>query len=226
MDYYFLIFMIPALLLSLAASAGVRSTYAKYSKVLSQRGMTGRDAAEYVLRSHSITDVNVVPIPGELTDHFDPRNRTIGLSEGVYNSTSVAALGVAAHEAGHAVQHQEQYWPIRVRNAILPVASIGSSLSWYLILFGLILDFLFLAELGVAFFGIAVLFQLITLPVEFNASRRAMTALETGGILSSEELSKTGKVLRAAAMTYVAALAVSILQLLRYVLMVSGRRRD
>ncbi|MCX7615226.1 MAG: zinc metallopeptidase [Clostridiales bacterium] len=218
--------LIPAFLFMMFAQFSVNSTFKKYSQIRSSRGMTGADAAEAVLRQSGITNVRIERISGKLTDHFDPRNNVIRLSDNVFSSTSIAAAGVAAHEAGHAVQYANGYTPIKLRNAIIPVTNIGSWLAWPLIFIGLIFTaFQSLALLGVFLFATVVVFQLVTLPVEFNASRRALIALEGGGILYDEELNGARKVLRAAAMTYVAALAVSLAQLLRILIMISGNRR-
>ncbi len=216
-------------IICMIASARVKSTYNKYSKYRSMSGMTGAQAAERILNSAGIYDVEIRHISGSLTDNYNPGNKTLNLSDSVYSSTSVAAVGVAAHECGHAIQHQKSYAPLAVRSAIVPVANIGSTLAWPLILIGLFFGRStgsFLISLGILCFSFAVLFQLVTLPVEFNASRRAMTLLETQGILGQEELKYTGKVLRAAALTYVAGAAAAILQLLRLVLLFGGRDRD
>ena len=224
-DIWYIVLVIPALILSIYAQAKVKSTYAKYSKVMSRRGMTANDAVAQILRTNNIGDVSVQPIAGELTDHYSPNEKIIRLSEGVYGKTSVAALGIAAHEAGHTVQHYSNYGPINFRNALVPVANIGSTLSMPLILIGLVFNFELLINLGIIFFGLATLFHLVTLPVELNASSRALKALESGGALNDEELKMTKKVLSAAALTYVAALAVSFAQLLRLIL-ISRRRND
>ncbi len=211
------------------ASARVKSTYNKYSSYRSMSGMTGAQAAERILNAAGIYDVQIRHISGSLTDNYNPGNKTLNLSDAVYGSTSVAAVGVAAHECGHAIQHQKNYAPLSIRSAIVPVANIGSTLAWPLILIGLFFTRStgsVLINLGILCFSFAVLFQLVTLPVEFNASRRAMSLLETQGILGQEELKYTGKVLRAAALTYVASAAAAILQLLRLVLLVGGRDRD
>ena len=194
----------------------------------SSSGLTGAQAAMSVLRNHGVFDVSVGQIAGTLTDNFDPRKKHISLSQVVYDGSSVAALGVACHEAGHAVQYAEGYTPIKIRNTILPVANFGSGLSVPLIFVGFLFNWGILVDIGIALFMFVVLFQLVTLPVEFDASRRAVKSLESSGMLSSEELSGTKKVLRAAAMTYVAAFAVSLAQLLRLILIASGnnRRRD
>ncbi len=211
------------------ASARVKSTYNKYSSYRSMSGMTGAQAAERILNAAGIYDVQIRHISGSLTDNYNPGNKTLNLSDAVYGSTSVAAVGVAAHECGHAIQHQKNYAPLSIRSAIVPVANIGSTLAWPLILIGLFFTRStgsVLINLGILCFSFAVLFQLVTLPVEFNASRRAMSLLETQGILGQEELKYTGKVLRAAALTYVASAAAAILQLLRLVLLFGGRDRD
>lgn len=224
MDFWFLILVVPAMLLSLAAQGAVNSSYRKYSGLSSSRGITGREAAEMILRSNGIYNVRVEPVRGNLTDHYSPREQVIRLSEGVYDSSSIAAIGIASHEAGHAVQHHVGYVPIKIRNAVVPVANIGSTLAFPLILIGFILSSALLLDLGVIFFSFTTLFQLVTLPVEFNASSRAVQAIETNGALYEQELSGAKKVLRAAAMTYVAALAVSFAQLLRFFLMTRNRR--
>lgn len=191
--------------------------------------MTGKEAAQRVLRSAGIMDVTVRHVSGSLTDHYDPRNKTLNLSDSVYDSTSVAAIGVAAHECGHAIQHQKDYAPLSIRSAIVPVANIGSTLAWPLIIIGLLFSSAtgsFLIKLGIICFSLAVLFQLVTLPVEFDASRRAVNILGSTGILSEEELPMTKKVLGAAALTYVAGAAAAILQLLRLMLLFGGRNDD
>lgn len=211
------------------ASARVKSTYRKYSSYRSMTGMTGAQAAQRLLNNAGIYDVSIHHVSGELTDHYNPAKKTLNLSDSVYNSTSVAAIGVAAHECGHAIQHQKGYVPLKLRSAIVPVANIGSTLAWPLILIGLLFtreSSIFFINLGIICFSFAVIFQLVTLPVEFNASRRALVALETQGILSESEVPYTRKVLGAAALTYVASAAAAILQLLRLVLLFGGRRRD
>jgi len=218
-----LLWMLPIILLSALASGAVQANYAKYSKVFSRRGITGAQVAEQILRANGISDVRVTRISGNLSDHYHPKQKYIGLSEGVYDSTSVAALGIAAHEAGHAVQYARDYAPIKFRGAILPVANFASQFSWIVIFIGLLLSDV-VAIVGLALFGITVLFQLLTLPVEFNASRRAVAVLENG-YLDGEELAGAKKVLTAAAMTYVVALLASLWQMLRYVLIIFGGRR-
>ena len=223
MDYWYLILVVPAIIFSLIASAGVNSTFKKYSKVASRMGLTGAESARRVLMANGVTDVRIERVAGDLTDHFDPKTNTIRLSESVYDANTVAAVGVAAHEAGHAVQYAVGYGPIKFRMAIIPVTQIGSNLAMPLVLIGLLLSSQALAMVGVCAFALSTLFQLVTLPVEFNASSRAIRTLETTGA-SEEEIAGSKKVLRAAAMTYVAALAVSLANLLRLFLIVSGRR--
>ncbi|MFR3727347.1 zinc metallopeptidase [Lacrimispora sp.] len=234
MGYYFdptLIFVIIGAVLSMAASARVSSTYNKYSKVRSMSGMTGAEAAKRLLNSQGIYDVQVRPVSGQLTDHYDPRSKTVNLSDSVYGSTSVAAIGVAAHECGHAMQDNRGYVPLKLRGAIVPVANIGSQAAFPIILLGFFIGGVGspLVNVGLILFSLAVVFQLVTLPVEFNASRRAITLLGQVGILGTEELGHTKKVLGAAALTYVAALAATVLQLARLVFLfggVGGRRND
>ncbi len=211
--------------LSMWASARVNSTFQKYSKVRSMTGMTGAEAAQRLLRSQGIYDVTIRHVKGQLTDHYDPRTKTVNLSDGVYDSASVAALGVAAHECGHAMQADQSYLPLKLRTAIVPVVNFGSKLSWPLIFIGLLIGGFGspIVTLGIWMFVLVVLFQLITLPVEFNASRRAVTLLDSVGILSGDEVGYTKKVLGAAALTYVASAMGSILQLLRLVILF-GRR--
>ncbi len=228
--YYFdptYLLIIIGVVLSLLASARLRSTYAKYSRVRSRTGMTGAQAAERLLHAEGIYDVRIEHISGNLTDHYSPNEKVLRLSDGVYNSTSVAAIGVAAHECGHAVQHKENYVPLKIRGSMVPAVNIGAQLSWPLILIGIIFGSAgFLVQLGIILFSLTVLFQLVTLPVEFNASSRALAALQRHNILYAEEAKSTRKVLKAAALTYVAAAAASILQLLRLLLLFGGRRND
>lgn len=216
------------LVICLGASAKMKSTFSKYSRVRNHAGMTGRDAAEQVLRRAGIYDVRVEHISGNLTDHYDPRTKVLRLSDATYSSTSVAAVGVAAHECGHAIQHATGYAPLQLRSFLVPVANFGSSIAWPLILIGLIFNnqssVLFL-NLGIFAFSLAVLFQLVTLPVEFNASRRAVQILGGSGMLYGEEIDATKKVLTAAALTYVAGTTSAILQLLRLILISNSRRR-
>ncbi len=213
-------------LLSMWASARVKSTFSKYSRVRSMTGMTGAEAARRLLNSQGIFDVAIEAVPGQLTDHYDPRTKTLRLSEPVYQSASVSAIGVAAHECGHAIQDNVGYVPLKLRGAFVPVANLGSQLSWPLILIGLIIGGMgsTMVNIGIWMFVLVVLFQVITLPVELNASRRAVVLLDQMGILHGEEVGQTRKVLGAAALTYVAAVAASILQLLRLVILFGGRR--
>lgn len=221
---YYLVII--AMLLSVFASIGVKSTFAKYEKMKTARGITGAEAARKVLDMNGLQNVRVERVSGELTDHFDPRSNVIRLSDSTYSNTSVAAVGVAAHEAGHAVQYAVGYTPIKIRNAIVPVVNIGSSLAMPLFILGLVLNFLNLAYLGVFMFSFALVFQLITLPVELNASARAIKILDNSMILYENEVKPAKKVLKAAAMTYVAAVAATALQLLRLLLILNNRRDD
>ena len=223
-DYWYIVLVIPAVILSLIASWNVNATFKKYSKVASRSGLTGAESARRVLAANGVYNVTIEHVSGNLTDHFDPKTNTIRLSDAVYGSNTVAAVGVAAHEAGHAVQHALGYAPMKVRAAIIPVTNIGANISWPLVLIGLLLGSYSLAMLGVIAFGFSTLFQLVTLPVEFNASHRAVAALEST-FSSEDEISGAKKVLFAAAMTYVAALAVSLANLLRLFFIVSGNSR-
>lgn len=210
------ILVIIGVILSLAASARVRSTFAKYSRVRSNSGITGAEAAERILRRAGIYDVQIEHVHGQLSDHYDPRKKVLRLSDSVYGSNSIAAIGVAAHECGHAIQHQNAYIPLKFRSALVPVANFGAAIAWPLILIGLFLTgSQTLIDIGIILFSTAVLFHLVTLPVEFNASKRAIQTLGEAGILHYEELAQSKKVLNAAALTYVAAAAATILQLLR-----------
>ncbi len=217
--------LLPALLLSLYAQAKVSSTYGKYGKVRAKSGIAACDMARRLLDYNGLSDVRIEQVAGNLTDHYDPRSQVLRLSQTTYHSCSVAALGVAAHEAGHAMQHAEGYMPLRIRGVLAPVAQFGSYASWILILIGVFMSAFNLITLGIIFFSAAVLFQLVTLPVEFNASSRALAALEGGGFLDQEETDQTAKVLKAAALTYVAAALTAMLQLLR-LLLIFGNRRD
>ena len=223
-SYSYLFYMLPGLVLMLYAQFKVKHSFSKYSKVTNQRGLTGADAAREVLRQNGVDGVRIEHVSGNLSDHFDPRTNVIRLSDDVYNSTSVAAVGVAAHEAGHAVQYAKGYGPIKLRAAIIPTCNIGSQLGIPLALIGAVMGVLGLVYAGLALFGLAVLFQVITLPVEFNASRRAINAINSTALLTKEESSGAKAVLSAAAMTYVAAMIQSLLMLLYYVSRFTGRR--
>lgn len=229
-DWTYLVIVLPCIILSMWASSTVNSTFKKYANVLSYRHITGAEAAQRVLSANGVRGVRIERVSGNLTDHYDPRTNVIRLSDSVHSSTSVAAIGVACHEAGHAVQYAENYGPIKLRAAIIPITNIGSKLAMPLILLGIVLSFLgnfsyAIVDLGIACFGLSLLFQLVTLPVEFNASRRAMQAIESGNLLTDEEQRGAKKTLKAAAMTYVAATAVALAQLVRLLLLFGGRRR-
>ena len=230
-DWTYLVIILPCMLLSLWASSRVNTTFKKYASQFSYRGITGADAARRVLHSHGIHNVRIEQVSGNLTDHYDPKSNVIRLSHDVFNGTSTAAIGVACHEAGHAVQYAQNYGPIKLRAAIIPVTNIGSKLAMPLILLGIL--FSSFAEYSYGFiyagifcFSFSLIFQLVTLPVEFNASRRAIQAISNYGLLSESELKGAKKTLTAAAMTYVAAVAVSFAQLLRLILLFGGRRRN
>lgn len=221
------ILVIIGAILSIIASSMVQSTYSKYSKVRSMSGMTGAQVAEMILKNKGIYDVRVERVSGNLTDHYNPKTKVVNLSDSVYNSQSVAALGVAAHECGHVIQHHENYVPLSIRSMLVPVANIGSKAGIPIILLGILLGYnTVLVQIGIWVFALAVLFQIVTLPVEFNASRRALVCLEEYGIVTRDEKSKSAKVLRAAAFTYVAAAAAAILQLLRLIMLFGRRDND
>ena len=229
-DWTYLVLVLPCLILSLWASSTVKSTFNRYSTQYSSRRITGAEAAQRVLRNNGVHNVRIEHVSGNLTDHYDPKTNVIRLSDGVYDSTSTAAIGVACHEAGHAVQYATNYAPIKLRAAIIPITNFGSKLAMPLILIGIVLSFLgnfsyALVYLGIACFALSLVFQLVTLPVEFNASRRAVRAISDAGILTQQELSGAKKTLKAAAMTYVAATAVSLAQLLRLIILFGGRKR-
>lgn len=223
-SYYYLILVIPAFLLALASQIYMKSTYKRMSKVYSARGLTGAQAATSVLNYYGISNVGIEQVSGTLSDHFDPRSNTIRLSYGVYESNSIAAIGVACHEAGHAAQHNNNYAPIKIRNAILPITNIGSALGIPLAVFGYFLGFGPLITIGLLLYSLIVIFQLATLPVEFNASQRAIDVIDNLNLLNDEEQAGAKKVLKAAAFTYVAALVVSIANLLRLFLSFNRRR--
>lgn len=229
-DWTYLVLVMPAVILALWANSKVNSTYAKYQKQFSSKKITAEQAAKIVLDYNGVNDVRIERVQGNLTDHYDPKANVIRLSESVYSSTSTAAIGVACHEAGHAVQYAEDYAPAKFRMAIVPITNIGSALAMPLILLGIILGALSpvisnLIYVGIACFGLSTVFQLVTLPTEYDASKRAVTAIESNGILVGEEITGAKRVLNAAALTYVAALAVSLMQLLRLMLLFGNRKR-
>lgn len=232
MGYYWdptYILVVIGAVICMIASARVKGTFNKYSQLRSMSGMNGAQVAQRVLQAAGIYDVQVRHVSGSLTDHYDPRTKTVNLSDPVYNATSVAALGVAAHECGHAIQHAKSYAPLSIRSALVPIANFGSMLAWPVILIGLLFNTRssgLIIDIGILLFSAAVLFQLVTLPVEFDASRRALVMLRTQGILADDELRYTRRVLKSAALTYVASAAAAILQLLRIILITNGRRRD
>ena len=223
-DSYYIILVLPAIILSVIAQYMVQSRFKKYSEVFSRKGLTGEDAANLLLMKNGITDVSVGQIGGSLTDNFNPKTKVISLSQPVYSSSSIAAIGVAAHETGHAIQHSRGYFAIKARNAVLPVAQLGSNMAMPLAILGFIMSAPMLVNAGIILFAAVVLFQVITLPVEFNASRRAAALLKETGVLSEEELGGAKKVLAAAALTYVAAMLTSLMSLLRLILL--SRNRD
>lgn len=230
-DMNYVILVLPAIIFAMIANGRVKSTFKEYSAINSARGITASDACRNLLNVNGISDVSIERISGNLTDHYDPKSKTIRLSDNVYDSTSIAAIGVACHEAGHAIQYDKNYFPISIRTAILPIASISSNLATPLIFISILLTsftnnsaFFSLAYLGLFGFLMSAIFQLITLPVEFDASKRAIIAIENGGYLTDDEIIGSKKVLNAAAMTYVAALAVSIMTFIRFALMILGRR--
>lgn len=225
-DWTYVIMILPAVIFSMWASSRVNSTYKRYSTQYSRRGITAEEACRQVLDENGCDNVEILQTKGNLTDHYDPRANVIRLSESVYGSTSTAAIGVACHEAGHAIQYASNYAPIKFRAAIVNITNIGSQLSIPLVMIGLLFSSTNLAMLGVILFGFCVLFQLVTLPTEYNASHRAILALENSTILDSEEIEGSKKVLNAAALTYVAALSVSVMQLLRLVMIVGRRNND
>ena len=233
MGYYYwdptYILVVIGAVICMIASARVKGTFNKYSQLRSMSGMNGAQVAQRVLQAAGIYDVQVRHVTGSLTDHYDPRSKSVNLSDPVYNATSVAALGVAAHECGHAIQHAKSYAPLSIRSALVPIANFGSMLAWPVILIGLLFNTRssgLIIDIGILLFSAAVLFQLVTLPVEFDASRRALVMLRTQGILADDELKYTRRVLKSAALTYVASAATAILQLLRIILITNGRRRD
>lgn len=226
-DWTYLVFIVPCIIITLICQVRVQSTFSKYSKIRNSRNITGAQAAEYVLRQNGVTGVGIEHVSGSMTDHFDPRTNVIRLSDTVYNSNSVAAVGVACHEAGHAVQHAEGYLPNKVRSIILPMAKIGSQLSWILILLGLVFTAkvgFVLLYIGIVLFSLSVLFTIATLPVEFNASKRALECIRESDLLYGDEYTGAKRTLQAAAMTYVASALTAIMQLLRLIIIARGRR--
>lgn len=225
MDYWYIVLVIPALIISMWAQFRVKSSYKKFSKVLNSRNITGAYAAQAVLSYYGITDVKIQPISGKLTDNFNPKTKVISLSQGVYSGKSIAAVGIACHEAGHAAQHATDYVPIKVRNSIIPICKIGSTIGLPLALAGYFLGFGLLIYVGLILYAAVFVFQLVTLPVEFNASKRAIDVIEETGLLYGDESEGAVKVLKAAAMTYVAAMIVSLANLLRFVLKLTANTR-
>lgn len=225
-DMYYIVLVVPCIILAFWAQSKVKSTFNQYSQVFNRRGMSGAQAADAVLRANGVSGVRIERVSGKLTDHFDPRSNVIRLSDAVYDSTSVASVGVAAHEAGHAVQHAVGYFPIRLRSAIIPLTQFGSTMAFPLIIAGIFLNSEVFINIGILAFALSTVFQLVTLPVELDASRRALAAIRERNLLYEDEYPMAKKTLTAAAMTYVAALAVSLAQLLRLLLIFGGRRRD
>lgn len=225
LDYYYLILVVPTLIFAILTQIWLKNTYKKYSGLRNARGLTGADAAMNVLRHYQIYDVKIEHISGRMTDHYDPRTKVIRLSDGVYNGTSIAAVGIACHEAGHAAQHANGYVPIKIRNAIIPICNIGSMAGIPLAIIGLFLSSELLINVGLLLYSFVAIFQLATLPVEFNASARAISVIKDSGMLMADEVPGARKMLTAAAMTYVAALATSLANLLR-LLLIFGRRND
>lgn len=226
-DWTYLVFIVPCIIITLICQIKVQSTFSKYSKIRNSRNITGAQAAEYVLRQNGVTGVRIEHVSGSMTDHFDPRTNVIRLSDTVYNSNSVAAVGVACHEAGHAVQHAVGYLPNKIRGIILPMAKIGSQLSWILILLGLIFTAkvgFVLLYIGIVLFSLSVLFTIATLPVEFNASKRALECIRESDLLYGDEYTGAKRTLQAAAMTYVASALTAIMQLLRLIVIARSRR--
>lgn len=215
--------LIPALLLALYAQAKVQGTYAKFSKIASSRGYSGAQLARYILDDYRMTEVEIEPIPGNLSDHYDPRSKKLRLSQGVYQGHSVAAMGIVAHEVGHAIQDARSYFPLKIRNSIVPAANLGSGFAFPLFFIGLLANLPFLMDIGIIFFALAVVFSVITLPVEFNASRRAIRILSDGRYLTEKELPLARKVLSAAALTYVAATTMAVLNLVRLLILRGSR---
>lgn len=226
-DWTYMVFILPAVIITMIAQVRVNSAFNKYSKIQNMHNLTGAEAAQRVLMSHGINNVQIERVPGKMTDHFDPRTNVIRLSDGVYGSSTIAAVGIAAHEAGHAVQHAEGYLPNKIRGVLVPVANVGSRVSWILIIIGLFLPLQYdwVLYLGILFYALSVLFTIVTLPVEFNASKRALQTIDSTNMLMGEEYTGAKKVLSAAAMTYVAAAFTAIMSLLR-LLVIANRRNN
>ncbi len=225
-DRYYIILVIPAMLIAMWAQMRVKTTFARYSRIRTLDGLTGAQAARRILDANGLTHIRIEAVPGSLTDHYDPRQKVVRLSQDVYGSATVAAVGVAAHETGHALQHAESYEPLRIRNTIIPVTNLGSQLSIPMVLIGYIMGFQPLVSIGILLFSLVTVFQLITLPVEFNASRRALDTLERYNMVTEQEHTGVRSVLFAAALTYVAALIVSLANLLRLILLFGNRNDD
>jgi Zn-dependent membrane protease YugP len=225
MDQYYIVLVVPALIISMLAQFLVKSTFNKYSKIGSSKNMTGAEVARFLLKANGIIDVQVMQVKGNLTDHYDPRNKVLRLSDSTYGSTSVAAIGVAAHETGHAIQHDVKYGPLALRSSLVPVANIGSSAGPYIAVLGLFLGMSVIINIGLLMFAAAILFYLITLPVEFNASSRAIATLDSSALLVGNELKSAKKVLNAAAMTYVASALVAVASFIR-LLLIAGQRKN
>ena len=225
-DYWYVVLVLPAIILALVVQIKMSSTYSKYSRVYNRSGITAEEAARRILNANGLYDVSIERVSGNLTDHYDPRTNTVRLSDSVYGSNSIAAVGVAAHEVGHAIQHARDYFPMKVRSAIIPATNLGAGISPFLIIIGFIFmsDPLIIA--GIVLYSLTAVFQLVTLPVEFNASRRALSTLDNYGILERDELPQVRKVLGSAAMTYVASLLVSLMYVLRLVMIFGGGRRN
>ena len=223
MDWYYIVLVVPMIIISLIAQSSVKSNYRRFSQIAASKGISGASAAANVLRYYGITNVRIEPVAGELSDHYDPRSRVIRLSEGVFNYASVSAVCIACHEAGHAAQHAEGYLPIRIRDSIIPVCNIGSRFGLPLAILGYVFGFEPLILIGIILYSLVFVFQLVTLPVEFNASSRALKVIEETGMLSADEHKGAKKVLKAAAMTYVAAAATSFANLLRLILRMRRR---
>jgi Zn-dependent membrane protease YugP len=224
-DYYYIVLVVPTIILSMIAQIMVKSTFAKYSRIHCSKRITGQDSAALLLKANSISNVRIEAVGGSLTDHYDPSSKVLRLSQPVYNENSIAAVGVAAHETGHAIQHARGYGPLFLRSTLVPIANIGSMIGPYMAIAGLVLSMPLLLNLGIILFGGAVLFYVITLPVEFNASARAIAILRANNVLTKDELNGVKKVLTAAAMTYVASALTALMSLIRLILMSKNRRR-